>query len=448
MSLSPSAAGPPAESATLPSNERPALPSRSPLIVVALCFLTLIFDGYDNIVYGSVVPALLAEPVWHLGPAAVGVIGSYAAVGMLFGALISGPLADRIGRRRLILIAITWFSVFTALCAVAPTPGVLGLLRLVAGLGLGGVLPSAVALTIEFAPRSRRQLFNAVMSTGFPLGGLLAAVVALLLLPDHGWRAMFLVGLVPVVIIVPLAAAYLPESPGHLASRGRRDEAAEIARRYGLDVAGVQDEEVASSGLRAVLTGRNLGPTLLFGVGSFCALLLTYGLSTWLPQIMRQAGYPLGSALQFLLLLNLGAIVLGVVAGWVADRRGPKFAIICSFAAAGLSLLLLGTGPGAVLVGIGVFVAGLGGTATQVLVHGYVAAYFSAANRASALGVVLALGRLGAIVGPLLGGLLLASGLAIGGNFLVFAIPALLGLLATALGPRVVRHTSTQGGSR
>jgi len=115
---------------------------RSGLTVVAICFLTIVFDGYDLIVYGSAVPSLLAEPGWQLGPAQAGAIGSYALAGMLIGALGAGAVTDRLGRRRIMLIGITWFSVAMVGCALAPTPELLGLLRFVAGFGLGGVIPA------------------------------------------------------------------------------------------------------------------------------------------------------------------------------------------------------------------------------------------------------------------------------------------------------------------
>ncbi|MGH3586144.1 MAG: MFS transporter [Pseudonocardia sp.] len=134
--------------------------SRPALVVVAVCFLTIVFDGYDLIVYGSVVPSLLAEPGWGIGPAQAGAIGSYALVGMLIGALGAGAVTDRIGRRRIVLVGIAWFSVAMGLCALATSPELLGLFRFLAGLGLGGVLPSAITLTVEYAPRGRRQLYR------------------------------------------------------------------------------------------------------------------------------------------------------------------------------------------------------------------------------------------------------------------------------------------------
>jgi AAHS family benzoate transporter-like MFS transporter len=414
--------------------------------VVAICFLTAIFDGYDIIVYGSVLPHLLTEPGWHLSKAEAGAIGSYTLVGMLVGALMSGPLADRIGRRHLILAAITWFTVFTALSAFAPSPEILGILRLLTGFGLGGVLPSAIALTVEFAPPPRRQMFNGLISAGLPLGGILAAVMGLVLLADFGWRAMFVVGFAPAILILPFAIAFLPESPAHLLALGRTEDATRLAKRYDLGGAGLEpDSGREPKGIRPVVGRRHLWATTLFGLASLCALLLAYGLNTWLPQIMREAGYPLGPSLQFLLALNLGAMVLGTLASIAADRFGPKPVVMASFAAAGASLLFLGLRPGPALLAVAVAVAGLGGTSTQALIHGYVAAYYPPGVRASALGVVLATGRIGAILGPVVGGLILASGAALGWNFVIFAAPALLGALLITFGPRIIRvHSGSE----
>jgi AAHS family benzoate transporter-like MFS transporter len=409
-------------------------PSRSALAVVAICFLTIVFDGYDLIVYGSVLPSLLAEPSWGLGPAQAGAIGSYALAGMLVGALAAGAVTDAVGRRRIVLVGIAWFSVAMGLCALAPSPGVLGLFRFLAGLGLGGVLPSAIALTVEYAPRGRRQLYNALMFAGYSVGGVLAAVLALALVADHGWRVMFWIGVAPLVLVLPLAARFLPESAGYLLATGRRAEAEALAARYGIALD--EPPAAAASGPRVLFTPSYRTATLLFGAASFCGLLLVYGLNTWLPQIMREAGYPLGSALQFLLVLNLGAIAGAVGASALADRFGPKPVTAAAFLAATGCLLLLSQRLDTALLLLAVAVAGLGSVGTQILVNGYVAVHHPAAVRATALGWALGVGRAGAIVGPLFGGWVLAAGVGFEWNFYGFAVPALAGALLIALVPR------------
>jgi AAHS family benzoate transporter-like MFS transporter len=171
--------------------------NRTALGVVAICFASIVFDGYDLIVYGTVVPALLEYREWDLTAVEAGAIGSYALIGMLFGAMMVGTITDIVGRRKIMLFCISWFSLFMGLCATAPSPELLGLFRFIAGLGLGGVVPTAIALTIEYAPPHRRSFTNALMFSGYSVGGILAALLAIPLLPAFGWRLMFAIGLAP-----------------------------------------------------------------------------------------------------------------------------------------------------------------------------------------------------------------------------------------------------------
>lgn len=424
---------------------------RSGLIVVGLCFLTIVFDGYDLIVYGSAVPSLLAEPGWGLDPADAGVIGSVALVGMLIGALGSGVLTDRVGRRRIMLAGITWFSVMMIACALAPNAVLLGLFRFVAGLGLGGVIPSAIALTVEYAPAGRRQLYNALMFVGYSVGGVLAALCALALAEEYGWRPLMAIGAVPLVIVLPLAWRFLPESVGYLLSKGRDGEASRLALRYGVDVDALRHElstkgatDGGDSRPTALFRGGRLAATVLFGAASFCGLLLVYGLNTWLPELMSEAGYPLGSALTFLLVLNLGAIVGTLAASALADRFGPKPVTVGAFLLATVCLVVLSQRVDTAVLYVAVAIAGLGSVGIQILVNGYVAAHYPASIRATALGWALGVGRAGAIVGPLFAGWILALGIGFEWNFYAFAVPALAGALFIGLVPKQGR---TVGGA-
>lgn len=420
---------------------------RASLWVVAICFATIVFDGYDLIVYGAVVPSLLEYGPWGLTPPEAGAIGSYALVGMLIGALVVGTVTDIFGRRKIMLFCISWFSVAMGLCALAPTPELFGLFRFVAGLGLGGVIPTAIALTVEYSPPGRRNLNNALMFSGYSVGGILSALLAIALVPAFGWRVMFWIGLAPLVLIVPLAYRFLPESVGFLLAKGRREEALEYARRFDLPIDLATDvaqeaagETPTSSGglgvLSRLFSRGYVAATLLFWAASFIGLLLVYGLNTWLPQLMREAGYPLGSALTFLLVLNLGAIFGAISASFFADRFGSKPVTGLAFLAAAVSIYFLSFQLPSLALYALVAVAGFGTIGTQILVNAYVATYYPAGNRATALGWSLGVGRLGAILGPAFGGIVLASGLGFEWNFYAFAIPALAGALVVLFVPR------------
>jgi AAHS family benzoate transporter-like MFS transporter len=377
--------------------------SRTHLSVIGLCLAANIFDGYDLIVYGSVVPALLAHEEWSLTPQQIGSIGSYTLIGMFIGSLLCGFLTDRFGRRRTFIACLIWFSCAMLLTAAAPNPEMLGLFRFLAGLGFGGVSPTAIALVVEHAPRNRRNVSNALMLSGFPLGGVLAAVLALNLLEDHGFRVMFALGGLPLLTVVPLAIWLLPESPTHRPAR--------TSRADGL-------------GPASLLRGRTAIAVLLFAAANFCGMLIVFGLNTWLPQLMRNAGHGLDSALTFLLLLNAGAVIGGIGGSTIADRLGGRWVCAIGFLLAACGILALGIGLPTAALYVLVMLAGAGVVGTQMVLFGYVATSFPVETRATAIGFANGVGRLGGAVGPSLIGYLLAAKIGTGWNFAVFAAVA------------------------
>ncbi|GAA3438577.1 MFS transporter [Kutzneria kofuensis] len=402
--------------------------------VVALCAFAVTFDGYDLVVYGTTVPSLLAD--WHIGPAQAGTIGSYALIGMLIGALLVGTVTDLIGRRRILVLCMVWFSACTALCAIAPNAEVFGLLRFVAGIGLGGLMPTAAALVVEYAPAGKHNLTYALMQSGYAVGGILASALAIPVIPALGWKVMYLIGAVP-VLAVPIALRWLPESLEYLVLRGRVDDAAALASRLGVEVPVISVPEKRSwlAGLRELAApGFRVG-TILLWLASFSSLLMVYGMNTWLPQIMRQADFPLGSALSFLLVFNLGSVIGSVIGGRAADILGSKPVVAVSFLLAVLGIALLATRPSTVVIYVLSGIAGYGTIGTTNLLNVFVTRYYPPTSRATGIGWSLGVGRLGAILGPVLGGLVLASGASYVWNFYLFAAVAIIGLAATGLVP-------------
>ena len=420
-------------------------PPRSYVVVIALCFVSIVFDGFDLVVYGAVVPDLLAYAEWDLTPTEAGRIGSYALVGMLFGALLIGYLTDVIGRRAVILGSVTLFSVMMLACAVAPTPGTFGFFRFLAGLGLGGVIPTAIALTVEYSAPHRRNFNNAVMFCGYAVGGVAAALAALAFLDEIGFRGMMALGGLPLVLVVPLLWKLMPESPSYLVARGRPEEAAALRRQYGLAAAPgpvVTDPAASSHGvtvegrLATVVKGRWLLATILFCLAGIAGQTLVYGLNTWLPQLMVLAGYSLASSLSFLLTVNAGAIVGVIASSTLADRFGPRPVTAASFTASGIALVLMGTGIAPLpVMYLLVAIVGFGSIGAQILVNGFVATYYPDTSRATALGLMLGLGRLGAILAINGGGWLVAAELGDFLNFATWALAAIVGVLVILLIP-------------
>ncbi|MDT7583768.1 MAG: hypothetical protein QOE32_1318 [Pseudonocardiales bacterium] len=405
--------------------------------VLAICLVSIVFEGYDLVAYGTALPSILADPRWGLGAAHAGLIGSYALVGMLVGSLLAGAIGDFVGRRWLVIVSTAWFSAWMAVTAVAPSLSVFGLARFLVGVGIGALIPTAAALAVEFAPPGRGNTHSAIVWAGYPGGGVLAALLGLVFLEEFGPRSLFWFGVLPLVTVVPLALRFLPESPSFLALRGRHEEAAVIARRYGLSHAAPDRNEASERrGPLALFDRGRRTATVLMGLMSAGGLLLTYGLNTWLPQLMRSSGYALGSALAFLLVLNAGAILIPLVASRAADRIGPQKVVAVSFAAAAVAICLLSMKLPTLGLYLLTFVAGAGTIGAQVLVYGFAATYFPTTCRAAGLAWTASVGRLGGITGPTVAGLLIAAGYGVASNFYVFAVVALVSAVCAASVPR------------
>lgn len=429
-----------------------SLSKRSGLFVVALCFLTIAVDGYDLIVYGATVSALFAEPGWGLTAAGAGMIGSWTLAGLMLGLFGAGSLSDRIGRRNLIMAGVFWFSIGSLLCALAHSPTQLGIARFFTGVGLGSVVPSSVALTVEYAPRNRRQLYNALALSGYAVGGVICALLAISLLQSHGWRVLYGAGSL-YIFALPVMYFFLPESVNFLVDRNRMDEARALATRYSLDFDQVladhesQRQLHASTGelrgFRLVMSTEWRSAVLLFAVVCFCGQIVVYGMNVWLPTLMRKAGYPLGSSLHFLLVMQFGAVAGNVVGAWLADRLGSRKILISFFVICALSLLAMSQKPDYAWLMLAVFGAGLGSIGSTTLGYGYIAAYFPALCRGSAIGTAQGLGRIGSVLGPMIGGWVVGSSLGHQWNFYVFAIPSVIAAVMVTQIPKGARVSTS-----
>jgi AAHS family benzoate transporter-like MFS transporter len=314
-----------------------------------------------------------------------------AFVGMMIGAVFAGRLSDTWGRRRAILLCAAVFSVATVLCALAPGAFAFGGLRLLAGLGLGGLVPSANALAAELVPPGRRGAIATVMMSGVPIGGTAAALLGIGMIPAFGWQSMFWVALVPLVVLIPLGWAFLPETLSAEPAAPSRTS--------------------AGSGFRGLFRAPFLGLSVLFAASTLFTLFAWYGLGTQLPKIMRDSGADLGPALTFTIALNLGAVVGSIVTAWAGDRFGTVSTSVVAALLAGAalaSLLVVPSGNTAYVYGA-LVLAGVGTHGTQSLVIAAIAARYPDSLRGTALGWALGVGRIGAVLAPQLSGLMLAT---------------------------------------
>ena len=377
---------------------RHGLSPRRAAITVTVCWLFVVFDGYDLIVYGNVIGSLQKE--WGISASTAGTLGSLAFLGMMIGAVLAGRLSDQIGRRNAIVGCAIVLSVFTAACAFAPGPFVFGILRLIAGLGLGGLVPTANALAAELVPDRWRSPVATLMMSGVPLGGSAAALIGMSVIPAWGWQPMFLLALVPLALLVPLAGFVFPAA--------RVDHAGHPV------------------GFRVLLGERYRTLSILFAIATVFTLLAWYGLGTWLPKLMQSTGSDLGSALTFALALNLGAVLGSVVTAWAGARFGAVRTAVVAALIAGGALLLLVTSPTTGMIYAIFVLAGVGTHGTQCLIIAAVASAYPAPLRGTALGWALGVGRIGAVAAPQIGGWLIAAGLGANSNFILFGVSALI----------------------
>ena len=406
-------------------------------MVMCLCALLLIFDGYDLFIYGVVLPVLMKE--WGLTPLQAGALGSYALFGMMFGALVFGTLADKIGRKKGIAICFVLFSGATVINGFASNPTEFGILRFVAGLGCGGLMPNVVALMNEYAPKRLRNTLVAIMFSGYALGGLLSASVGMYMLPRFGWEAMFFAAAVP-MLLLPVIMFFLPESVGFLVRLGRNQQARAMLKRVDPAREVSADDQLVMADVK----GKGVGVLELFRDGRalrtvmlwtafFCCLLMVYALSSWLPKLMANAGYSLGSSLTFLIALNLGSVAGAIFGGWLGDRMNLPKVLAVFFVLAAVSISLLGFKTPMPVLYLLIAIAGATTIGSQILLYACGAQFYNLSIRSTGLGWASGIGRNGAIVGPLLGGALLGINLPMQLNFIAFAIPGVIAALAMIL---------------
>lgn len=407
-------------------------------VVLFWCALIIVFDGYDLAVAGIALPAIMKE--MGVNPAQAGFMVSSALFGMMFGNIVFGTVAERIGRRRAIAACLTLFSVFTAAAGLAPTPVLFGVARFLAGIGIGGVMPNVIAHMTEYAPRRVRNTLVTLMFSGYSVGGMLAAVMGKGMIDAYGWQSVFIVAGAP-VLLVPLLMKWMPESLPFLIRHGRTDELARIAQR--LDPAYRRQpgdcyvvprvDHTGNAPVRQLFDDGRGFSTVMFWIACFMCLFMVYALSSWLTRLMAGAGYSLGSALTFVLVLNAGAMAGAIGGGWLADRLPIKTVLVSMYLLAAVSITLLGYPMPTALLFVLVGLAGASTIGTQIVNCAYAGQFYPMAIRSTGIGWTLGVGRSGAILAPIVIGVLVGIDLPLAQNFMAIGLPALVAAVAVGL---------------
>ncbi|HWO95134.1 MAG TPA: aromatic acid/H+ symport family MFS transporter [Bacillus sp. (in: firmicutes)] len=404
------------------------------LSLIFWCFLIIVVDGYDVVIYGSVVPSLIEE--WGISPVTAGAIGSYTVMGTALGAVMFGFLADKIGRKKIILFCTTIFSLFTALSGFAEGPAMFITMRVIAGLGLGGVMPNVIALTTEYAPKRMRSAIVSFVFCGYSVGAIAAALISKSLLPEMGWKPIFWIAGLP-LLLIPFISKAIPESASFLLDKGKDDEVKKILSKMDPQLnisknARFEKPQVKEQGSPIVklFEKKRALSTIMFWISCFSCFMLIYAMNTWLPKLMLQAGYDLSSSLIFVAMMNVGAIIGTIAFGRLADKWGFKKVMIPLYICGAIALSAIGLTKNTVVAYMLIGVIGAASVGVQNITNAFVSQYYPASMRSTGIGATMAFGRVGGILAPTFVGILLTMNLPAQLNFTVIASAAVLGAVA------------------
>jgi AAHS family 4-hydroxybenzoate transporter-like MFS transporter len=421
--------------------------SRVQILVLILCAACATLEGFDALNIAFVAPAVVHE--WGLHAHAFTPAFMAGLAGLLIGCLCIAPIADKFGRKRVMLGSVIAFAVFSMLSAVAWSLTSLSILRFLTGVGVGGGMANAIALTSEFFPERKRASMTVIMFVGFPLGGALGGFLAAYLIPHFGWQSVFLTGGVLPILLAVLLALMLPESIRHLVVSGApAQRVALILRRinpaadFDVDTQFVIEEE-KKSGLTVghlFREGRAVG-TLLIWVVFFMSLLDIFLVTSWLPIILHKAGLSISMAAVVAAVMNLSGVVACVAVGPVVDRRGRFFVLVPAYLVAAIGIAALGyVGLGLISIMVAASIAGIGIVCGQDTANAYAAAFYPTYIRATGVGWALGIGRIGAVIGPAMGGAMLALHWSLPTLYMVSAVPELIAVVAIIALLRLERH--------
>ncbi|WP_454830465.1 MFS transporter [Paraburkholderia xenovorans] len=406
-------------------------------LLFVLCALVILLDGFDIQVVSFTAP-LLAQ---HLGTkvTSLGLVFASGLTGLTIGSLLIGPIADRFGRKRLLQLSCVIFGLFTALTVFANTESALIAARFFSGIGLGGCIPNALALVAEYSPQRARARTVAITVSATPLGAVIGGIACWTLIPRFDWQIVYWIGgIVPVVLSVILGLT-LPESIRFLVTAGHDDrKIAKLLTRIAPDfkyeeggtfghAQGVQ----RSGSVSLLFTEGRTARTLLLWVPYFMVFLVSFLISSWLPSMLREAGLPLTRAMSALVMFNIGGVVGAAILGKLVDRYGAYRIMTASFLLCAISVAALGYVTGiyngimAVIFMVGICVQG-----TICTLYALASSVYPTAIRVTGIGWASAMGRFGAIFGPLVGGAMLQAHWSMRELFAAASVPALISACA------------------
>jgi MFS transporter, AAHS family, 4-hydroxybenzoate transporter len=413
-------------------DERPL--SAFQIRVVALCALIAFSEGFDAQSAGFVAPTLART--WSLSPNMLGLFFSLGLVGLMLGAVLIAPLADKFGRRPLLIACLVGFGLGSIGMALSPSIHVLYTFRFLTGLGIGAAMPNVIALTTEYVPHRIRSFMVVLMFNGFILGSITAGLTAARLAVSIGYEPVFLIGGITPLVLAAVMFCLLPESIHFLASQeGQQEKIAGLMRRIDASLPegvrfAIEERRAQRMSVKALFRDGRAARTLLLWILVFCSLLDLFLLTNWLPTQIERLGVALWIAILMGALLQLGGMV-GVVQGWMIDKWGPAKTLTLAYLIAACAIAgLAHAGSSLPLLILSVFCAGFGVIGGQTAAMPVASMAYPTEIRSTGVGWFLGVGRLGSIVGPALAGHLITIGWTNKQIFLLATIPALIAAAA------------------
>jgi AAHS family 4-hydroxybenzoate transporter-like MFS transporter len=402
------------------------------IVIMVLCAAIAMIDGFDTQSIAFVAPHI--ADAWKIPASSFGPVFGAGLLGSFVGALTLGPLGDRIGRKPALLVSVLIFAVGSLLTPLAESIRPLIAMRFGTGLGLGGALPCFISLASEYAPKRIRESLVSLMFCGFPVGAVIGGLLCGKLVSHWGWKSAFIAGGAIPILIMPVFMVLVPESIEYLARRGKRSKVRHILTRIGYSRDWDADVTALSPPVRVSVTSlfadRRASGTLLLWATLFLSLLLTYFLINWIPLVARSTGADIGTAVVAVSMLNLGAVFGCVGIGRFADRFAPPLVIGCAYAAGAAAIFLMGhVQRSGTLLCVTAFLAGMLSIGAQMCTVSFCASFYGAQLRSTGVGWAMGIGRVGAICGPVLGGLFLEAGM---GTHALFGTTAVTSLGAAA----------------
>jgi AAHS family 4-hydroxybenzoate transporter-like MFS transporter len=408
--------------------------------LIALCFIVVALDGMDIAIMGFIAPTLKAA--WGVTNQQLGVVISAALIGLALGAMVAGPLADRYGRRMMIILSVFFFGLWTLATALSQNIEQMMLFRFLTGLGLGAAMPNVGTLVAEYAPERRRAFLITVVFCGFTFGAASGGFAASWLLPRYNWHSVLLLGGILPLLVLPLLIRGLPESVRFLISRGAAAERIHaildrmMPGKTRPDCAFYAPEATvpAGSAIGTVLSRRYLfGSTMLWG-GYFMGLFMVYLIGSWLPSLVNTLGMSVTEAAIITAMYQAGGTLGSLFAGWMMDRFNANLALAAIYGCGGLFIVALGFSPAEVgMMSTIAFCSGFCFNGANTGMNALSASYYPTHARATGSSWMHGVGRIGAILSAFVGAEMMSLGWSFSFIFLLLAIPAVITTLMLLL---------------